>query len=136
MFSKGTSHLSRASNRSQLLPARVPCRYLAYLASVALALMEEMKQSMPCDETTFSNVVHGCAQMRDWSAAGRLLKDMRDAGLKPNDACYYALLAASSKAGELGLGERLLRNRRADGLSPDPFSYTTLFAGRCCVHAR
>lgn len=102
----------------------VPCR-----ASVALALMDEMKENMPCDETTFSNVVHGCAQTRDWDAAGRLLKDMRGEGLKPNDACYYALLAASSKAGELGLGERLLKDRRADGLSPDTFSYTTLFAG-------
>jgi len=39
--------------------------------------MDEMKESMPCDETTFSNVVHGCAQTRDWEAAGRLLKDMR-----------------------------------------------------------
>lgn len=91
--------------------------------------MEEMKQSMPCDETTFSNVVHGCAQTRDWKAAARLLKDMRAAGLKPNDSCYYALLAASSKAGELRLAEGLFKGMRADGLTADLYSYTTLFAG-------
>lgn len=97
--------------------------------AVALVLMDEMKQSMQCDETTFSTVVHGCAQTRDWKAAERLLKDMRGAGLKPNDACYYALLSASSKAGELKLGEGLLKGMRADGLSPDLYSYSTLFTG-------
>eukprot|EP00903_Cladosiphon_okamuranus_P005631 g5598.t1 len=97
--------------------------------TVALALMDEMKQSMPCDETTFSNVVHGCAQTRDWKAAARLLKDMRAAGLKPNDSCYYALLAAASKAGELRLAEGLFKGMRADGLTADLYSYTTLFAG-------
>lgn len=94
--------------------------------------MDEMKQSMSCDETTFSSVVHGCAQTRDWKAAARLLKDMRAAGLKPNDSCYYALLAAASKAGELRLAEGLFKGMRAaeDGLAAaDLYSYTTLFAG-------
>lgn len=89
---------------------------------------------MPCDETTFSNVVHGCAQTRDWKAAARLLKDMRAAGLKPNDSCYYALLAASSKAGELRLAEGLFKGMRADGLTADLYSYTTLFAGSGRFH--
>lgn len=91
--------------------------------------MDEMKQSMPCDETTFSSVVHGCAQTRDWKAAARLLKDMRAAGLTPNDSCYYALLAASAKAGELRLAEGLLKGMRAGGLSADLYSYTTLLVG-------
>lgn len=91
--------------------------------------MDEMKQSMPCDETTYSTVVHGCSQTRDWKAAERLLKDMRREGLKPNDACYYALLAAASKAGELRLAEGLFKGMREDGIKPDSYSFTTLFAG-------
>lgn len=118
-----------APYRSLPLSCLAPPRPSSFLATVALELMDEMKQSMPCDETTFSTVVHGCAMTRDWDAAERLLKDMRDAKLKPNDACYYALLAASSKAGELRLAEGLVKGMREDGVAPDSYSFTTLFAG-------
>lgn len=91
--------------------------------------MDEMKQTMACDETTYSAVVHGCAQTRNWTAAERLLAEMREEGFTPNDACYYALLAAASKAGELKLAERLLDRMRAEGLPPDLYAYSTVFGG-------
>lgn len=95
----------------------------------ALAFMGEMKQTMACDESTFSTVVHSCAQTRDWPAAERVLTEMREAGLKPNDACYYALISAASKAGELALAEKLLKSMRGDGMPPDQYAFTTIFAG-------
>ncbi|CAN0519590.1 unnamed protein product, partial [Ectocarpus sp. 8 AP-2014] len=96
--------------------------------TAAMTLMDEMKQSMPCDETTFSAMMHGCAQTRDWDAAGRLLEEMNAAGLKPNDACYYTLLVAACRAGELRLAEGLIKGMRKDGAAPDLYSYTTLSA--------
>lgn len=99
-----------------------------------MALMDEMKKTMTCDETTFATVVHGCAQTRDWPAAERLLKEMRDAGFNPNDACYYSLLSAASKAGELRLAEDLLKRMRRDGLPPDLYAYTTAFTGCARFH--
>lgn len=110
-------------------PVCLACPSFLATTTVALALMDEMKQSMPCDETTYSTVVHGCSQTRDWKAAERLLKDMRREGLKPNEACYYALLAAASKAGELRLAEVLFKGMGDDGVAPDSHAFTTLFAG-------
>lgn len=92
--------------------------------------MDEMKRDMNCDEATFFSVIHGCAQTRDWASAERLLADMRKLGFKPNDAYYYVLLAAASKAGELELAESFLKSMRTDGLTPDLYAYTTVFG--CC----
>lgn len=103
-------------------------RPASFVPAAALTLMDEMKQSMPCDETTFSAMMHGCAQTRDWDTAGRLLEEMNSAGLKPNDACYYTLLVAACRAGELRLAEGLIEGMRADGAAPDLYSYTTLSA--------
>lgn len=88
--------------------------------------MGEMKTEMECDESTFSSVVHGCAQTRNWPVAERLLSEMRTAGFKPNDACYYALLSAASKAGEVSLAEKLLRGMQADGMPPDLYAYSAV----------
>lgn len=95
----------------------------------ALALMEEMKKSMACDENTFLSVVHGCAQTRDWDTAHRILAEMRDSGFKPSDACYYTLVSASSNAGELDVAEGLLPHMRDDGVPPDLYTYSALMSG-------
>lgn len=95
----------------------------------ALALMEEMKKDMACDENTFLSVVHGCAQTRDWETAHRILAEMRDSGFKPSDACYYTLVSASSNAGELDVAEGLLPRMRDDGVPPDLYTYSALMLG-------
>lgn len=96
--------------------------------------MDEMKQSMACDEMTFSSAIHGCAQTRDWTAAKRLLNEMRGEGLRPNEGCYYSLVSAASKAGEISFAESLVGSMKNDGLSPDPYLFTVVLAGcaRCC----
>lgn len=91
--------------------------------------MDEMTETMACDEATFSTIVHGCAQTRDWLAAERLLVEMREAGFTPNDACYYALISAASKAGELPLAEKMLKAMKRDGLPPDLYAYSSVVAG-------
>lgn len=91
--------------------------------------MDEMKETMACDEATFSTIVHGCAQTRDWLAAERLLEEMRDAGFTPNDACYYALISAASKAGELPLAEKLLKAMKQDGVPPDLYAFASVVTG-------
>lgn len=94
--------------------------------------MEAMKNSTDCDEATFASVMHGCAQTRDWHTAQRLLSEMRVAGFKPNDACYYALVSAASKAGELAMAEEFLTGM-IDGVPPDFHAYSAVVAG--CAEA-
>lgn len=91
--------------------------------------MKEMKQNMECDESTFSSVVHGCAQTREWDTACRLLEEMREAGFKPNDSCYYALVSAACTAGELDLAQEFLSSMAEDGVPADSYAYSALLSG-------
>lgn len=101
----------------------------------ALELYEEMKRRKAAtpDIVTYSVLIKALVDEHDLERALLLVKDMNDAGLRPDDIILTHLLEGCRYTGNHAMGTKLFDDFLASGVKPSEFTLVTMLKlhGRC-----
>jgi len=101
----------------------------------AIAFLEAMPATygVAADAVSYTSAISGCERAGEWMAAMQLLRQMRDAGVRPTMLSYSKLLFVHAAAGQWEAAVEFIEAGTADGLLHNPLTLNRML--EACVAA-
>lgn len=99
----------------------------------ALSLFDSMRSVLPLPRTrpnlnAWRSAMLACARLRDWQRALRMLAEMQERGVQPDDFVYNVVLSACEAGGALRIALRVARKMRTAGVAYTEHTYSALIS--------
>ena len=88
----------------------------------ARELVEEMQQARFCNLVTYNTLMKGHIAAGDMTAAKGILREMEQAGIAPDSACFSCLLSGAAKMGNLMEVWATIDEMDRRGFRPDSYA--------------
>mmetsp|Transcript_89631 Transcript_89631/g.159154 ORF Transcript_89631/g.159154 Transcript_89631/m.159154 type:complete len:1023 (-) Transcript_89631:143-3211(-) len=89
-------------------------------------LVKEMRQLNMVDIITYNTLLKGFCSKGDFSGAKKVLQEIQDAGMKPNDVSYNSLINTAVSSGKFDQAWDIVSEMEKKGIDPDRYTISIM----------